>query len=334
MIIKILITNEIPASGMEILKAKYDVELGVDYQKNRKEAIIEKIRDKDVILPLLTETIDSEIMDAAPQLKIISNYAVGFNNVDLDAATERGILVTNTPGVLTETTADCAFAMMMASARRIPSSERYARAGKFKGWEPLGFLGQDVYGKTLGIIGFGRIGMAMAKRAFGFDMKILYYDEYQATEENEKKYNASFVSLDELLKQSDFVSLHPPLTPMTHHLIGQREFALMKQTACIINTARGPIIEEKALIEALKNESIFGAAIDVFEFEPKIPEALKKLENVIIIPHIASATFTTRTLMSEIAAQNILNIFEGKMPVSLVNKEVLKKKNVKVEISI
>jgi glyoxylate reductase len=296
------------------------------------ESIIKKIEKKDVILPLLTEAIDGEIMDAAPKLKIISNYAVGFNNVDLAAATERGILVTNTPGVLTDTTADCAFAMMMASARRIPSSERYARAGKFKGWEPLGFLGQDIYEKTLGIVGFGRIGMAMAKRASGFDMKILYYDEFRASEKNEKKYNTTFVSLEELLQQSDFVSLHPPLTPTTHHLIGQKEFSLMKKTACIVNTARGPVIEEKALVKAMENETIFGAALDVFEFEPAIPEALKKLENVIIIPHIASATFYTRTRMSEIAAQNIINVFEGKMPVSLVNKEVLGKNNIRLEI--
>ncbi len=332
MTVKILITNEIPAGGMDMLKAKYEVELGIDYQKDRKSAIIERIKEKDVILPLLTEAIDSDIMDAAPNLKIISNYAVGFNNVDLDAATERGILVTNTPGVLTDTTADCAFAMMMASARNIPSSERYARAGKFKGWEPLGFLGQDIYEKTLGIIGFGRIGMAMAKRASGFDMKILYYDEYRASEENEKKFNAKYVSLDDLLKQSDFVSLHTPLTPTTNHLIGQREFSLMKKTACIINTARGPVIEEKALIEAMEKKTIFGAAIDVFEFEPDIPDAMKKLENIIIIPHIASATFHTRTRMSEIAAQNIINICEGKMPVSLVNTEVLEKSNIRMEI--
>lgn len=332
MTVKILITNEIPAGGMDMLKAKYDVELGINYQIDRKKAIIEKIEEKDVILPLLTEAMDSEIMDAAPQLKIISNYAVGFNNIDLKAATERGILVTNTPGVLTDTTADCAFAMMMASARRIPSSERYARAGKFKGWEPLRFLGQDVYKKTLGLIGFGRIGMAMAQRASGFNMKILYYDEYRATKEIETKYNASYVPLDELLRLSDFVSLHTPLTPTTHHLISQREFSLMKKSACIINTARGPVIEEKALIEAMEKETIFGAAIDVFEFEPAIPEALKKLENVIIIPHIASATFQTRTRMSEIAAQNIINVFEGKMPVSLVNTEVLEKDNIRLEI--
>ena len=332
MTVNVLITNEIPASGMDMLKAKYSVELGIDYQKDRKAAIIEKVKEKDVILPLLTESIDSDIMDAAPKLKIISNYAVGFNNVDLTAATERGILVTNTPGVLTDTTADCAFAMMMASARRIPSSERYARAGKFKGWEPLGFLGQDIYGKTLGIVGFGRIGMGMAKRASGFDMKILYYDEYPATKENEEKFNAMFVPLDDLLRQSDFISLHTPLTPTTHHLIGRREFSLMKKSACIINTARGPVIEEKALIEAMENDTIFGAAIDVFEFEPNIPEALKKLENVIIIPHVASATFHTRTRMSEIAAQNIINGFEGKMPVSLVNTEVLEKNNIRLDI--
>ena len=332
MTIEILITNEIPAAGMDMLKAKYSVELGIDYQKDPKAAIIEKIKEKNVILPLLTESMDADIMDAAPNLKIISNYAVGFNNIDLKAATDRGILVTNTPGVLTDTTADCAFAMLMASARRIPSSERYARAGYFKGWEPLGFLGQDIYEKTLGLVGFGRIGMGMAKRASGFNMKILYYDEYRASKEDEEKYNATSVPLDDLLKLSDFVSLHTPLTSKTHHLIGLREFSLMKKSACIINTARGPVIEEKALIEAMENETIFGAAIDVFEFEPDIPEALKKLENVIIIPHIASATFHTRTRMSEIAAQNIINGLEGKMPVSLVNTEVLEKNNIRLKI--
>lgn len=321
---KILVTNPIPKQGIDMLAEKFDMEMGINKDISSQNAIIHKISNKQVLLPLLTESITDKVMDAAPELKIISNYAVGFNNIDLDAATERGILVTNTPGVLTETTADCAFAMMMAIGRRICESERFTRLGKFNGWEPLMFLGQDIHQKTLGIIGFGRIGMAMAKRGLGFDMKILYYNRSRLDASVEKQYNATYVSLNKLLKKSDYVSIHAPMTPDTHHLISHSEFNIMKKSACIVNTARGPLIDEKALIEALQEKKIFGAALDVFENEPDIPSEFKDLENVLIVPHIGSATFETRSKMAKIAAQNIINVFEGKAPISLVNTEVLK----------
>ncbi|MCX7716173.1 MAG: D-glycerate dehydrogenase, partial [Endomicrobia bacterium] len=264
-------------------------------------------------------------MDKAKNLKIIANYAVGFNNIDVKEATSRKIPVTNTPGVLTETTADLAFALLMSVARRIVESDRFLREGKFKGWAPMLFLGNDIYGKTIGIIGFGRIGQAVAKRALGFDMKVLYYDTNRVKPEIEKKYSAIYKSLSELLKESDFISIHVPLTQETYHLISDKEFDLMKPTSYLINTSRGPVVDEKALVRALKNKKIAGAALDVFENEPEVEAELIDMPNTVLVPHIGSATIETRTKMALMAAENIIAVLvENKIPPNIVNPEIYK----------
>ncbi len=275
-------------------------------------------------MPLLTERIDGEVMDqAGPRLKIIANYAVGFNNIDIPAATARKIAVTNTPGVLTDTTADLTMALLLAVARRIVESDIYTRAGRYANWAPLLFVGTDVHHKTLGLIGFGRIGMAVARRALGFDMRILYHDEGPVVPEMAKQVNVRRVDRETLLKESDFISLHVPLTPETHHLMGPKEFSLMKPTAFIINTSRGEVIDEQALVEALEKKKIAGAALDVYEKEPEITSPLKEMLNVILLPHIGSASMETRTKMGLMAAENLLAYFKGQRPPNCLNPEVL-----------
>ncbi len=259
---------------------------------------------------------------------MIASYAVGYDNIDISAATERGIPVSNTPGVLTETTAELAWALLFSVARRIVEGDTFTRAGKFKGWEPLLMLGQDVTNKTLGIIGAGRIGTAFALKSKGFDMKVIYTDE-QRNEQLERELGAKKVPLSELLKESDYVSIHVPLMKATHHLIGEKELRMMKKTAILINTARGPIINEKALIKALTEHWIFGAGLDVYEHEPKIPEELKKLDNVILQPHTGSGTIETRTKMALMAAENLIEGLKGNIPPNCINKEVFLKKTTK-----
>jgi len=271
---------------------------------------------------MLTNPIDTEVMDAAPNLKIVANMAVGYNNIDVTEATKRRIPVSNTPGVLTDTTADFAWTLLMAAARRVVESDRFTRAGRFHGWGPLMMVGQDVYGKTLGIVGFGRIGRAVAKRASGFDMKVLYYDVYPADPETEKSLNARSVSMDELLQQSDYVSLHTDYNPETHHLIGAPELAKMKSTAYLVNTSRGAIVDEAALAIALKNGTIAGVGLDVFEREPDINPDLLKLDNAVLAHHIASASLETRTAMALMAADNILAALRGERAPNAVNPEV------------
>jgi glyoxylate reductase len=248
--------------------------------------------------------------------------AVGYNNVDLAEATRRGIPVTNTPGVLTDTTADFAFALMMAVARRVVEGDKFTRAGRFHGWGPLMMVGTDVHGKTLGIVGFGRIGRAVAKRATGFDMRVLYFDRFRADEDTERALNASSVSLEQLLAESDFVSLHTDYNPETHHLIGAPELAAMKRGAYLINTARGAIVDEAALVEALKSGKLAGAGLDVFEREPQIHPELLTLDNAVLAPHIASASMETRTAMALMAAENLLAALRGERPPNVVNPEV------------
>jgi glyoxylate reductase len=248
--------------------------------------------------------------------------AVGYNNVDVAEATRRGIVVSNTPGVLTDTTADFAWTLLMGVARRLVEGDRFARAGRFHGWGPLMMVGQDVYGKTLGIVGFGRIGRTLAKRATGFDMKVLYFDLLRADPDTEKALNASLVSMDDLLSQSDYVSLHTDYNPKSHHLIGAPELAKMKRTAFLINTSRGAIVDETALVAALKNGTIAGAALDVFEREPDIHPGLLELENAVLAPHIASASLETRSAMALMAAENILATFRGDRAPNVVNPEV------------
>jgi len=324
---KVFVTRKILEEGLNMLRERYDVEVS-DYDGIiPREMLLEKVKGADALVSLLTDNIDAEVMDAAgPNLKIIANYAVGYNNIDVEEATKRGIMVTNTPGVLTETTADFAWTLLMAIARRIVEADKFVREGKFRGWEPMLLLGTDVFGATLGIVGFGRIGQAMARRALGFNMRVLYYDNSKVDEQIEKELKATFVDLPTLLKESDFVTLHVPLTKQTHHLIGEKELKMMKKDAYLINTARGPVVDEKALVKALKEGWIKGAALDVFENEPEIEPELLKLDNVVLAPHIASASYATRSKMSVMVAENIIKALNGEVPPNLVNPEVLQKK--------
>lgn len=324
---KVFVTRKILEEGLNMLRERYDVEVS-DYDGIiPREMLLKKVKGVDALVSLLTDNIDAEVMDAAgPNLKIIANYAVGYNNIDVEEATKRGIMVTNTPGVLTETTADFAWTLLMAIARRIVEADKFVREGKFRGWEPMLLLGTDVFGATLGIVGFGRIGQAMARRALGFNMRVLYYDNSRIDEQIEKELKATFVDLPTLLKESDFVTLHVPLTKQTHHLIGEKELKMMKKDAYLINTARGPAVDEKALVKALKEGWIKGAALDVFENEPEIEPELLKLDNVVLAPHIASASYATRSKMSVMVAENIIKALNGEVPPNLVNPEVLQKK--------
>ncbi|WP_369018219.1 glyoxylate reductase [Thermatribacter velox] len=323
---QVFITRRIPEEGIKMIIEYCETEISDFDGVLPREMLLKKVKNKEGILCLLTDTIDKEVMDAAgPRLKVISNYAVGFNNIDVEEATRRGIMVTNTPGVLTETTADLAWTLMMSIARRIVEADKFVRAGKFRGWEPLLLLGTDVYGATLGIIGFGRIGQAMARRASGFNMKVIYYDSQRAPSQVEKELGASYRTLPELLSEADFVTIHVPLTPQTHHLIGEKELKMMKKEAYLINTARGPIVDEKALVRALQEKWIRGAALDVFENEPEVEPELLKLDNVVLAPHIGSATYATRTKMAIMAAENLIKALQGEIPPNLVNPEVLEK---------
>jgi glyoxylate reductase len=320
---KIFVTRPIPENGIKMLRDKgYEVVVN-EAARDRaatSEEVIAGIKGVDALLSVLTEKITPEIVDAGlPTLKVIANYAVGFDNIDLEAAKQRNLMVTNTPGVLTETVAEHTFALMLAIAHRIAESDRFAREGKYHAWGPELLLGTDVSHKVLGVVGLGRIGSRVAYHAVkGFDMKVLYTDP-KPSPEFEKEFGAVYVAnLDELLSQCDFVSIHVPLLESTHHLINEENLKKMKSSAYLINTSRGPIVDEKALASALAQGTIRGAAIDVFEFEPEITPELKTLENVIITPHIASATFETRAKMSELAATNIIEALEGRTPPNLV----------------
>lgn len=323
---KVFVTRRIPEPGLDMLREKCDIEVNPEDRVLTRAEIIEGIKGKDGLLCLLTDTIDGEIMDVNPKLKVISNYAVGFNNIDIPAATKRGIPVTNTPGVLTDTTADFAWALLMATARRVVEGDKFTRAGKYKGWGPMLLLGCDVYGKTLGIVGLGRIGQAVAKRARGFDMRVVYFDEYRLAEEKEKELGVEYLPFEEVLKVADFISIHVPLMESTHHLFGAPQFEQMKRNAIFINTSRGPVVDEKALVEALKSGKIAGAGLDVYEEEPLLAPGLADLDNVVLAPHIASATVETRTKMATMAATNLLAALEGRVPPNIVNKEVYEKK--------
>lgn len=314
---KLFITRYIPEEAIKRLEEVFEVEIFPENRAITHEELKEKVKDIDALICLLTDNIDHEIIEAASNLKCISVYAVGYNNIDVETATKHGIVICNTPGVLTETTADLAWALIMSCARRIVEADCFVREGKFQGWEPMLMLGNDIFGKTLGIIGMGRIGRAVAHRALGFDMKVIYYDPQVDPESLPSDYVS--VDLTTLCQNSDFISIHTPLTPETRHLIGEKEFNLMKPTAILINTARGPIIDEQALISALKENKIAGAGLDVYENEPVIPEELIKLSNVILLPHIGSASYETRTKMALLAAENAIAVIEGKNPPARVN---------------
>ena len=318
----IYVTRRLPQPALDRLAEVFEVSVNPDDRVLAKQEIIKNVKGKDALLCLLTDAIDAEIMDAEPKMRVLSNYAVGFNNIDVGAATARKLPVTNTPGVLTETSADLAFALILSSARRIVEGDVMNRAGQFKGWGPMMLLGYDVYGKTLGIVGMGRIGAAVARRAQGFNMNILFYNR-SPKPEVETLLNARQVSLDEVLDQSDFVSLHVALNDETTHLIGEPELNKMKPTAFLINTARGPVVDEEALVVALRENRIAGAGLDVYEREPIMADGLAELENAVLLPHIASATIETRTKMAMLAVENAIAIFENRRPLHIVNPEVL-----------
>ncbi|MCD6222618.1 MAG: D-glycerate dehydrogenase [Thermoplasmata archaeon] len=317
----IFMTRRLPDIAIKMLEKEHDLEIYEGDAPPSKEEIIAGIKGKDALICLLTDPIDREVMDASPSLKIIANYAVGYDNIDVEYATKKGIVVTNTPGVLTETVADLTWALMLSIARRICEGDEFMRQGKFKGWAPLLMLGGDVYDKTLGIIGAGRIGRAVARRAIGFNMNVIYYSRHR-NEEIERECNAKYVGFDELLRQADFISLHVPLTEETYHMIGWEELNKMKRTAYLINTARGKCIDEEALYKALKNGVIAGAALDVFENEPKVHEGLAKLKNVVLTPHIGSASLETRTKMAEMVAKNVIAALKGERAPNCVNCEI------------
>ncbi len=322
---RVLVTRKLPDKAMRLLYETCEVELNPYDRVMTEDEIIQGVSDKQGLLCLLTDTVNAAIMDAGKNLEIISNYAVGFNNIDVKAATERRILVTNTPGVLTETTADLAWALLMATARRIVEADGFMRRCDYKGWGPMLLLGGDVYGKTLGLVGMGRIGCAMARRAIGFNMRVLYYDVNRLSEDEERDLNLEHADFDEVLKESDFVSLHVPLVPSTKHLIGARELSLMKPTSYLINTSRGPVVDEKALVEALRSRRIAGAGLDVYENEPMMAPGLAQLDNAVLLPHIASASVDTRTKMGTMAVSNLIAGLAGKLPPNCVNPEASNK---------
>jgi len=312
----------VPESGIKILKDKgFEVVINPEDKVLTKEELMNNLRGQnyDALFCLLTDKIDAEVMDSfGPQLKIIANMAVGFDNINIEEARKRGIMVTNTPDVLTESVAEHTIALMFAIARRLVESDQFMRDGKYIGWAPMLFLGNDLVEKTLGLVGLGRIGAAVAKRMHdGFEMKIIYYD-VKRNEELEKQYHLEYRDLENLLKESDFVSVHVPLLETTRHLIGEPQLRIMKKTAYLINTSRGPVIDEKALVVALKSGEIKGAALDVFEFEPKMAAGLAELPNTVLTPHTASATEETRSKMSDLAATNIIEALEGHTPPNLV----------------
>ncbi len=320
---KIYITRKIPDAGIDKLKEKgYEVDVSPEDKVLSKEELIGALKQKeyDAVLCLLTDKIDGEVFDAAPKAKIFANYAVGFNNIDVNAAKEKGIMISNTPGVLTETVAEYTFTLLLSIAHRISEADKFTKAGNYKGWAPELLLGTDLSKKTLGIVGLGRIGSQVANHAVkGFGMRVLYYD-IKRNEEFEEDTGAEFrESVDDVLKEADFVSVHVPLLESTKHLINKERLAMMKPSAFIVNTSRGPVVDEQAIVEALKNKTIRGAALDVFESEPELAEGLTEFDNVIITPHIASGTLETRSKMSEIAAENIIAALEGKTPPNLVS---------------
>jgi len=321
---KVYVTRLLPERGLTKIRQNFDTEVWEEYGPPPKRVIVEKVSDIDGLVPLLSDPIDAEVFDAAPKLKIVAQMAVGFDNIDIKEATRRCIYVTNTPEVLTETTADFAWALLMAIARRVVEADKYVRTGQWKvSWHPSMLLGRDVHGATLGIVGAGRIGAALARRAKGFDMKILYYDVVPRPD-LEKDLGAKHVDLDTLFRESDFVSVHVPLMKETYHLVDARKLSLMKKTAYLINNSRGPTVDEKALYDALKEGRIAGAGLDVFEQEPTpTSNPLLRLENVVVAPHISSASHETRSKMAEMAADNAIAFFEGKKPPNLVNPEVL-----------
>jgi glyoxylate reductase len=320
---KVFVTRVIPDAGLNKIKQQCDAEIWTDPLPPPHAVLRQRVANCDGLVSLLTDRIDAALLDLAPRLKVVSNYAVGFNNIDVKAATERGVAVGNTPGVLTDATADMAFCLLIGAARRLVEGHQYTLAGKWKTWEPIGHLGQDLVGRTLGVVGMGRIGYALAQRCRGgWHMNVLYHDVYK-NDKAEKEISARLVDLDTLLRESDFISVHTDLNEKTRGMFGAEQFRKMKKTAVFVNTARGPLVDSKALYDALRSGTIFAAGLDVTDPEPpSADDPLLKLPNVIVAPHIASATFGTRNAMAEICANNLIAGLTGQRLPAWVNPEM------------
>src|SRR5713101_7534143 len=320
---KVFATHSLFDAARKILNEACDVEYWAKPERPPREEVLQRVKDKDGLICLLTEKVNEELLGAAPKLRIAANVAVGYDNITVADCTKRGVAATNTPGVLDETTADFAWTLLMAVARRLGEGEALARSGEWKGWDLDQLVGADVWGKTLGLVGFGRIGRAVARRAAGFQMKVIYHDAVRAPLDVERGFHAEFRDLNGLLKEADFVSVHVPLLTETRGLFNAKTFSQMKPTSFLINTSRGPVVDEAALVLALENKKIAGAALDVYEKEPIIHPGLKR-PNVVLAPHIASASLETRTKMACMAAENVVALFKGQRPPNILNPEVLK----------
>ncbi|MFB3819461.1 MAG: 2-hydroxyacid dehydrogenase [Candidatus Methylomirabilales bacterium] len=320
---RVLVSRKVFDETLALLGKHFDVESNQRDVPFTPAQLVRRLQGKAGLVCLLTDTIDERLLAQCPELKVVCNIAVGYNNVDVKACTRRGVMVTNTPGVLDDTTADFAWTLLLATARRVAEADKFLRAGKWRGWGLMQFLGHDVHRKTLGIIGFGRIGKGVARRALGFDMRVIYTDVQRADEATEREYGVMYVDKRTLLRESDFVSLHVPLLPETTHYLSHAEFSLMKKSAILVNAARGPIVDEKALAQALRAGKIAGAGLDVYEREPKVERGLLAMKNVVLAPHIASASVETRAKMAMMAANNCVAGVNGQRPPNLVNPEVL-----------
>jgi glyoxylate reductase len=323
---KVYVCRPLPPAALERLSQRTEMRMwDREDVPPAREVLLREVADVDGLVSLLTDRVDAELLDRAPRLRVVANVAVGFDNIEVPAATERGVVITNTPGVLTETVADFTMTLLLGTARRLVEADRYTRANRWKSWELMLFLGQDIHGATLGLVGLGRIGGAVARRAHGFGMRILYHDVIRR-EDLERELGITYRPFDEVLREADFVSVHVPLMPETRHLIGREQLRMMKPTAVLINTSRGPVVDTMALAEALSDGTIWAAGLDVFEVEP-VPSdhPLLALDNVIVVPHIASASVVTRTKMAQMAVENLLAVLEGRRPEYPVNPEVLER---------
>jgi glyoxylate reductase len=318
----VLVARALPKKAEDLLVERCQLDIHRRETPLSTSELMARLGDKDALICQLTQQVDAEVLAAGSRLRVVANVAVGYDNIDVATATQRGIAVTNTPGVLDDTTADFTWALLLAVARRVVEADRFVRSGQWKGWDLMLFLGADVHGKTLGIFGLGRVGQRVAQRAQGFGMQVLYHDAIRAPAEAENQLGAEWVSKEQLLREADFVTLHVPLTPATRHLIGARELALMKPSAYLINASRGPVVDEAALVGALEQNRIAGAALDVFEREPSIYPKLITFPNVVLAPHMASASVETRTRMAVMAAENVVAVLEGRRPPNLVNPEI------------
>ncbi len=319
---KVYVTRRIPQEALDLLGTECRFEVNPHDRVLSREELLEAARDAEGLLCLLTDKIDAGLLEQMPRLKILANCAVGYDNIDVPSCTARGVAVSNTPGVLTETTADMAWALLMAAARRVVEADGYVRDGKFKAWAPMLFLGQEINNRVLGVVGMGRIGKAVVRRAAGFNMTVVYYSVSRISPEEEQQLGVEYRDLEDLLQEADYISLHVPLNDQTRHMIGSQELKLMKKTAYLINTSRGPVIDEKALVRALRDNELAGAALDVYENEPELAPGLNELDNVTLAPHIASATVQTRTKMAVMAAENLLAGLKGETIPNLVNTEL------------